>query len=44
MVGKWVVEVAKGMVVDVVVKVVEDKNLNWWRLDMLRMGGKLRVG
>ena len=37
MVGKWVVEVAKGMVVDVVVKVAEDKNLNWWRLDMLRM-------
>ena len=32
------------MVVDVVVKVVEDKNLNWWRLDMLRMRGKLRVG
>ena len=44
MVGKWVVEVAKGMVVDVVVEVVEDKNLNWWMLDMLRMRGKLRVG
>ena len=32
-----VFKVAKGIVVDVVVEVVEDKNLNLWMLDMLRM-------